>query len=232
MRSDGIPLSTGGPKRRALLGLLLLNANRVVPLDRLLEELGRGGEPAGDGPLRVQVSRLRKSLVPDGGEPRLVSRAPGYLLRCRARGARSRTFRASGGRRATGCGRRRPRSCRRAVPRRSCPRRGRPLADLEFEPLIRIEIERLEELRLTATEERIEAELAVGQHAALIPELEALTAEHPLRERLREQLMLALYRCGRQAEALDVYRVTRRMLNEGPRARTWRRSPEARKGDS
>ena len=92
--------------------------------------------------------------------------------------------------------------------------RGRPLADLEFEPFARLDVERLEELHLVAREERIDAELALGRHRALIAELEALVAEHPLRERLRAQLLLALYRCGRQADALDAYRVARSALVE------------------
>jgi DNA-binding SARP family transcriptional activator len=90
--------------------------------------------------------------------------------------------------------------------------RGRPLADLEFELFARIDVERLEELRLVAREERIEAELALGRQRPLIPELEALVAEHPLRERLRAQLLLALYRSGRQADALEAYRDARSAL--------------------
>src|SRR5262249_51499032 len=92
--------------------------------------------------------------------------------------------------------------------------RGRPLADLEFERFARFEIQRLEESRLLAVEDRIEAELALGRHAALCPELEHLVAEHSLRERLRGQLMLALYRSGRQAEALETYRAGRSLLAE------------------
>ena len=90
--------------------------------------------------------------------------------------------------------------------------RGPPLSDFESEPFAHGEIARLEELHLAALEERIEADLALGRHADLVPELEALVREHPLRERLRAQLMLALYRSGRQAEALDAYRQTRRLL--------------------
>ena len=91
---------------------------------------------------------------------------------------------------------------------------GRPLADLEFEPFARVEVERLEELRLAAVEERIDAELALGRQLALVSELETLVAEHPYRERFRAQLMLALYRSGRQAEGLDVYRQTRALLTD------------------
>ena len=91
---------------------------------------------------------------------------------------------------------------------------GRPLADLEFEPFARVEVERLEELRLAAVEERIDADLALGRQLALVPELEALAVEHPFRERFHAQLMLALYRCGRQAEGLEVYRRTRTLLDD------------------
>src|SRR5262249_12730011 len=91
---------------------------------------------------------------------------------------------------------------------------GRALADLELEGWVRIEIERLEELRFAAVEERIEAELALGQHRALVGELEALSSEHPYRERFRAQLMLALYRSGRQAEGLEVYRRTRTLFDD------------------
>src|SRR5205823_5826880 len=90
--------------------------------------------------------------------------------------------------------------------------RGEPLADFRYEPFAQSEIARLDELRLVALEERIEVDLRLGRDAELVPELEALIGEHPLRERLRGQLMLALYRCGRQAEALEAYRATHRLL--------------------
>jgi DNA-binding SARP family transcriptional activator len=92
--------------------------------------------------------------------------------------------------------------------------RGRPLADLEFEPFAQFEVQRLEGLRRLALEERIGAELALGRHAAVCPELESLVAEHPFRERLRGHLMLALYRSGRQADALENYRAGRLLLIE------------------
>ena len=91
---------------------------------------------------------------------------------------------------------------------------GRPLSDLEFEAIMHVEVGRLEEVRLAAIEERIEAELALGRQLTLVPELESLTAEHPFRERFRAQLMLALYRSGRQAEGLEVYRRTRTLMND------------------
>ncbi len=92
--------------------------------------------------------------------------------------------------------------------------RGRPLADLEFESFARLEVRRLEALRMQVAEDRIDAELALGRHAVVCPELEQLVTEHPLRERLRGQLMVALYRCGRQADALETYRAGRSLLVE------------------
>ena len=108
---------------------------------------------------------------------------------------------------------------------------GRPLADLEFEPFARIDVDRLEDQRLAALEERVDAELALGRHLALVPELETLAAEHPLRERFRAQLMLALYRSGRQAEGLDVYRAHEATAGRPARAGTEHRVAAARAVD-
>jgi YVTN family beta-propeller protein len=210
---DGVPVRIGGPRQRALLALLLCNANRVVSRDRLVDEL-MGDHPAGaaEGTLHVQVSRLRKALRADRDEPRLLARPPGYLLRVEEGELDLDEFerRLAAGRRARELGELE----RAAAKLREAESmwRGRPLADLEFEPFARLEVQRLEELRLLAVEDRIEAELALGRHAALVPELETLVEEHPLRERLRGQLMLALYRTGRQADALAAYRAGRSLL--------------------
>jgi WD40 repeat protein/DNA-binding SARP family transcriptional activator len=215
VRIDGVSVRVGGPKQRALLALLLLSANRVVSRDRLISELQGGQNPeTADHALRVQIWRLRKTLALDGAdEPRLVARAPGYLLRVERGELDLDLFeqQVAAGRAALGEGD----PVRAASLFRSAESlwRGRPLADLEFEPFARVEVERLEELRLAALEERVDAELALGRHAHLVPELEAAIADQPLRERLRAQLMLALYRCGRQAEGLAVYRRTREHLN-------------------
>jgi WD40 repeat protein/DNA-binding SARP family transcriptional activator len=215
VRAGGAVVPVGGPKQRALLALLLLSANRVVSRDRLLDELIRG-EAGGtaDHTLRVQVSRLRKALDPSGAEPRLVARPPGYQLRVEPGELDLELFEeaVAAGRKAReeGDWQRAAELLREGL----AVWRGRPLADLEFEPFARIDVERLEELRLSALEERIEAELELGKHTELVPELETLTAEQPLRERLRSQLMLALYRSGRQAEGLEVYRSTRTLLRE------------------
>jgi SARP family transcriptional regulator, regulator of embCAB operon len=212
VRVDDAPLRIGGPRQRALLAFLLLSANEVVSRDRLIDELfGEARPESADHTLRVQVSRLRKALGASS-EHRLVASPPGYQLRVEPGELDLHVFEQllAAGRRAL-----EERDAARAVRKlRTAEKlwRGRPLADLEFEPFARLEVERLEELRLAAVEARIEAELALGRDAALVPELEALVGEHPLRERLRSQLMLALYRCGRQADALETYRVGRSLL--------------------
>jgi YVTN family beta-propeller protein len=216
VRVDGVAVQLGGPRQRALLAFLLLSANRVVSRDRLVEELARdhGGEAA-ERTLTVQVSRLRKALgTTDGSGPRLAARPPGYVLRVEPGELDLHTFEqlVAEGRQALASGD--PERAAAALHDAESLWLGRPLADLEFEPFARLEVERLEELRLAAVEERIEAELELGGHAALVPELEALIAGNPLRERLRGQLMIALYRCGRQADALEGYRETRSLLAE------------------
>ena len=214
VRIGGSLAAIGGPRQRALLAMLLLNANRVVPQDRLISELLPEPTPRATArALRVQVSRLRKVLGEDASGTRLVARPPGYLLRVDAGELDLTRFEEaiSAARLA------RPDDPVRAAELlRSADAlwRGRPLADLEFEPFARIEVERLVQLRETVVEERIEIELGLGRHAELLPELEALVAEHPLREQLRGALMVALYRCGRQAAALEVYRAGRALLND------------------
>src|SRR6185312_6149271 len=168
-----------------------------------------------DHALRNHVSRLRKVLgAAATTEPRLVARPPGYLLRVESGELDLERFEqlVSEGREALGAGD--ATAAAEALRRAEALWEGRPLADLELEPFARIEVDRLEELRLAAVEERIEADLALGRHHALVAELEMLCAEHPYRERFRAQLMLALYRSGRQAEGLEVYRRTRTLLNE------------------
>jgi ABC-type transport system substrate-binding protein/DNA-binding SARP family transcriptional activator len=214
VRVEDAPLRIGGPRQRALLALLLLSANEVVSRDRLLDELfGDAQTESTDHALRVQVSRLRKALGASG-EQRLVASPPGYLLRVEPGELDFHVFEElfAAGRRALEEGDAKEAAAKLQAAEEQW--RGRPLADLEFEPFARVEVERLEELRLAAVEARIEAELALGRDAALVPELEALVGEHPLRERLRSHLMVALYRCGRQADALETYRVGRSLLSE------------------
>jgi DNA-binding SARP family transcriptional activator len=204
---DGHALPLGGTKPRALLACLLLRANQVVSMDRLIEELWPDAAPrTAAKTIQVYVWKLRKEL----GEGRLVTRPPGYLLRVDSSELDLTRFEAL------------LEEARGVDPKRAAEHlcealtlwRGQPLADLAYEPFAQTDIARLEELRLAALEERIEADLATGRHRELVGELEALVAEHPLRERLRGQLMLALYRSGRQAEALEVYQVARRTLVE------------------
>jgi WD40 repeat protein/DNA-binding SARP family transcriptional activator len=216
VRVDGSPIALGGPKQRALLALLLLNANRVVSRDRLVAELfPEQSVNSADHALRNHVSRLRKVLaVVRSDEPRLAARAPGYLLRVEPGELDLERFEqlVSEGREALGA--RRTEAA--AALLRSAEQlwEGRPFADLEFEPFGRLEVERLEELRLAAVEERIDADLALGRQLALVPELETLAGDHPFREHFRAQLMLALYRSGRQAEGLAVYQQTRTLLSD------------------
>lgn len=230
VRLDGEAVPLGGPRQRALLAMLLLNAGRVVSRDRLTDELWGPDTAATAGhALNVAVARLRKALE-DGGPTRLVTRPPGYVLRVEPGELDLDTFDAlaSAGRLAAASGD----DAGAAEHLRSAEAlwRGRPLADLELEPFARLDVERLEERRLSVVEARIDAELALGHHHALAAELRQLTDDHPLRERLREQLMLALYRCGRQAEALAAYRSGRALLVEeqgldpGPRLRELQQS--------
>jgi WD40 repeat protein/DNA-binding SARP family transcriptional activator len=216
VRVDGAPVPIGGPRQRALLALLLLSANRVVSRERLIGELfAEQSVNSADHALRNQVSRLRKVLAPAAAdEPRLVARAPGYLLRVEPGELDLERFeqQVAAGRESLAAGQ--PAAAAESLRAAESLWHGRPLADLEFEPFARIEVERLEEVRLGALEERVEAELALGRQLALVSELETLTAEHPYRERFRVQLMLALYRCGRQAESLEVYRRTRALLDD------------------
>jgi DNA-binding SARP family transcriptional activator len=205
---EGRPLELKRRKQRALLALLLLHAGEVVSTDRLIEELWAGKPPkTAIGSLRNVISGLRKTL----GRDLLRTREPGYLLDVeRERVDLHRFERLTAQAAESGEPERRADLLHEALGLW----RGPPLADLAFESFANVEIARLEELRTAAREELIGAELELGRHSQLIPELEALVAEHPLRERLRGQLMLALYRSGRQAEALEAYRHARETLVE------------------
>jgi WD40 repeat protein/DNA-binding SARP family transcriptional activator/energy-coupling factor transporter ATP-binding protein EcfA2 len=214
--ADGEPVSIGGPKQRALLALLLLSSNRVVSRDRLLGELFVEVSPnSADHALRNQISRLRKVLSATGADPpRLVARPPGYLLRVEPGELDFEDFERLWveGREALAGSR--PAVAARALRAALALWSGRALADVELEAFGQVEVERLEEFRLAAVEQLVDADLALGRHLELVSELEALAAEYPYRERFRAQLMLALYRCGRQAEGLEVYRQTRALFTE------------------
>jgi DNA-binding SARP family transcriptional activator len=212
-------LDLGPPKQRALLGMLLVHANRVVSIDRLLEELWSGEPPANARhAVHVYVSALRKLLAPcrESAESRhvLVSRRPGYLLLVSPEQVDIARFEhaVTEGRQALAEGR--AGEAAELLRRGLALWRGPALADIADEPFARPHITRLEELRLTALEARIEADLVLGCHAELVGELEVLVGEHPLRERLWHQLMRALYGTGRQGEALEVYESARALLEE------------------
>src|SRR4051794_16104470 len=217
--SGGRSVLVGGGKRRSLLGVLLVHSNEVVSAERLVDELwGERPPPTAAKSVQVYVSQLRKQLGPDvacanGG--RLVTRSGGYELRVGPDELDVAVFERAlaEGERALGGGE--PAQAASGLRAALALWRGPALADFAYEPFAQGEIARLEELRLVAIEQRVDAELALGRHAGVVGELEALVGEHPLRERVRGQLMLALYRCERQAAALEVYRNGRnRMVEE------------------
>jgi DNA-binding SARP family transcriptional activator/DNA-binding beta-propeller fold protein YncE len=190
----GQPVALGGRKQRTVLALLLLNANELVPRERMIAALW-GDEPPSeaDASLRVYIARLRKLLAAEtNGRPVLDTSANGYVLRVEPESVDLERFR-----RLVAAG-----EFERALELW----RGPALADLAEEEWARREGGVLDELRLSALEERIDAGLAARRDSELVPELEALVAEHPYRERLVGQLMLALYRSGRQPEALGAYK--------------------------
>jgi DNA-binding SARP family transcriptional activator/ABC-type transport system substrate-binding protein len=199
VEDDGRPIALGGDKQRSLLALLLLGRGRPVSTERLIEEIWHGEPPATAAKsIQVYAARLRSALGPE----RLVKRRGGYELLVapgEVDGDRFEQLVAA----ASG-----------SPPEEAVPHlkealalwRGHPLADLSLEPWAEAEIARLEDRRLAAFEDWADAELALGNHRELVPELEALVAEHPFREQLLERLVLALYRSGRQADALSAYR--------------------------
>jgi DNA-binding SARP family transcriptional activator len=204
---DGVRLELTGQRQRAVLALLLLDANRVVPTERLVDELW------GESPPRTAVTSLHNALVQLRkllGSDVVETRPPGYVLRvdpehydlARFEGRLSRAREATADERAQ--------LLRDAL----AEWRGPPLAEFAYEAFAQQEVRRLEELRISALEDRVDADLDAGRHAELVSELETLVAAHSNRERLRGQLMLALYRAGRQAEALQAYQDARRELAE------------------
>jgi DNA-binding SARP family transcriptional activator len=206
----GKPVALGGQKPRTLLAVLALEPGRVVSVDRLVEALWPGDPPETAGhAVQVYVSQLRKALGPV-----IATRAPGYELELDAERVDVHRFArlTQDGRAALEGGD--PITAEGALRDALALWRGPALADFLYEPFAQTEIARLEELRTVTLEERIEADLALGRHAELVSELEALVAAQSLRERPRAQLMLALYRSGRQADALASYRAARETLVE------------------
>jgi len=201
----------GGPRVRAVLAQLLLRPNEVVSTDRLVDAVwGEAPPPSATGALQVHVHALRKAL----GADRIVTRAPGYVIRVDDGELDALRFEGlvESAEQCTVAGR--PGEAHALLVEALALWRGSALADLVFEASVEREAERLEELRLVALERRLDAELSLGRHATLVPELESLVSAHPLRERFRAQLMLALYRSNRQADALAAYRSARDELVE------------------
>ena len=213
MGEQALPL--GSPKQRALLGLFLVHANEPISRERLIEELWGGAAPKTvNAVLSVYLSRLRRLLAEGTGEQLLLTEAAGYVLHIPPEGLDAHRFEArlEQGRRELASDE--PDRASLTLREALALWRGPALADLAFEPFAQTEIARLEELRLTALGARIDADLALGRQELLVAELENLVAAHPYREGLRAQLMLALYRSGRQAEALETYRRARRAFSE------------------
>jgi predicted ATPase/DNA-binding SARP family transcriptional activator len=213
---DGRTLPLGGTKQRGVLALLLLSANQRVSAERLIEELWSGrAPPTAAKSLQMHVARLRQALgETDQTRPAVETMGSGYRL-CVAPGTLDcQRFEAAvaEGRRQLAAGD--PGGAAHRLRAGLDEWRGPALADLASEPFAQLEINRLNELRVAALEDRIEADLALGGHGAVVAELEALVAVEAYRERLWAQLMLALYRSGRQVEALDAYRRVRARLVE------------------
>jgi predicted ATPase/DNA-binding SARP family transcriptional activator len=207
----GQPVRLGGRRQRSLLALLLVEPGRAISSDRLIDELWQGKAPRGaEGTLRVYVSRLRAAL----GENTLLAQPPGYVLDIEAELVDSRRFERLylEGRdaRARGAGGLAADRLEAAL----ALWRGPAFADVRDGGVVADEARRLDELRLVALEERIDAELSLGRHASLVAELERLVAEEPLRERMWRQLVLALYHSERQVDALAAYRRARTLLSE------------------
>ena len=208
-------LALAGSKSRALLALLLIHANETVTTDRLIDELWGEHPPAGAAKtLQMHVSRLRKALTSEGSRSPgpIVTRERGYELTLDPERLDAHRFErlVAEGRVELADGNARP-----AVSKFEAALalwRGAPLADLAYEPFAQAEVARLDDARVAAVEQLVEAKLALGQHADVVEQLEALIAQHPYRERLHAQLMLALYRSDRQAEALQAYQDARNTL--------------------
>jgi WD40 repeat protein/DNA-binding SARP family transcriptional activator/energy-coupling factor transporter ATP-binding protein EcfA2 len=208
------PVKLGGERQRALLAYLLLHANELVSSDALVEHVFGADPPANaTNSLHAGISRLRRTLTPNGDDSLIGTQARGYVLRADADQLDTAVFeqRLATGRTALADGD--AAAAAEIIGEALALWRGPPLADVAFvypQP----ELARLEELRLAAVTDRIEAELALGRSSELVGELQALVETYPLHERPRGQLMLALYRAGRQADALEVYRSTRDLLRD------------------
>jgi predicted ATPase/DNA-binding SARP family transcriptional activator len=209
---DGEPLRLAGRLRRSFVALLVLHAGEAVSADRLIEELWPGHDEGALARLRVYVSQLRKAFAADAAV--LETQPGGYALMVEPDAVDALRFErlAAVGREALAADD--PERAARTLTEALELWRGPALGEFAYDSFARDTGARLDELRLSANEDRLAAELVLGRHSDLVGEIERLVREHPLRERLRGQLMLALYRNGRQADALTAYRETRRVLDE------------------
>jgi DNA-binding SARP family transcriptional activator/tetratricopeptide (TPR) repeat protein len=204
----------GGARERSVLAVLLLNANGVVAVSALVDQLWPDGPPeTAVHAVHVSISRLRRTLD-DGGARRIESGKGGYRLRVEPGELDLTTFERLCADARSHAARADPESASALFAEAATLWRGPPFGDLADEPFARSTTAYLTEARLAAVEERISADLELGRHASLVAELEQLVAAHPLRERLRAHQMRALYGCGRQADALAVFRRTRTLLVE------------------
>jgi DNA-binding SARP family transcriptional activator len=211
--TDGRLLPLGSPRQRALLGLLLVHANETVARDRLIDELWAESTPATvESALHVYLSRLRRLLESAGAGGALVREAHGYRLRTEPEQLDANRFERLVGEGSEALAAGKPDVAAERLRRALALWRGPALADLQSERFASAAAARLEERRVSALEQRLEADLALGRDRELTGELETLVSEHPYRERLRAHLMLALYRSGRQVDALRVYREARHTL--------------------
>jgi DNA-binding SARP family transcriptional activator len=207
-----------GAKERALLAILLLDSNQLVPSDRLIDELwGDGAQVSARSSLQVRVSNLRKTLGTTSRSVQddpVVSFGGGYLIRLEPEQLDLHRFERLLAEAEDAFARHEAALASERLNDALGLWRGSALADFAYEAFAQVPAARLEEMRLLAFERRIDADLELGRHGELVGEVEALVARHPFRERLRGQLMLALYRSGRQAEALAAYRTARLTLDE------------------
>jgi predicted ATPase/DNA-binding SARP family transcriptional activator len=215
---EGHAVALGGSKQRALLALLVLHANETLSTDRLIDGLWGEHPPATAAKaVQVHISRLRKALAAgaaNGSEDVVVTREHGYELQVDPECLDAHRFERllAEGRSQLEAGH--PEHAASTLEEALSLWRGPPLDDLAFEAFAQREIARFDDLHVAALEQLVEAKLALGRHVEVVAQLEALIAEHPYREGLRTQLMVALYRSGRQAEALQAYQDARRTLVE------------------